>query len=194
LGKGTSFRERDGYRPAGARPISSPSSGGNSETFIEQEKYVPTPSTPPLENNNNAFTSLEKDWYHLSGINPLTNNYPPSSSVPPAPPPIIFNFSLTNNISSFLTVIGISGFTSTPTFTGASFFNSIGSSPTGIISFGLSFNPTPGYTYYLTLYKNGVGIFGNPTEVYIAPTVYGTYPPLLVAKDDTILIDIFTSD
>jgi hypothetical protein len=77
LGKGTSFRERDGYRPAGARPISSPSSGGNSETFIEQEKYVPTPSTPPLENNNKAFTSLEKDWYHLSGINPLTNNYPP---------------------------------------------------------------------------------------------------------------------
>ena len=53
MGKGTSFNERDGYRPAGVRPISSPSSG-----------------------NNNASTFLEKDWYQLPGINPLTNNYP----------------------------------------------------------------------------------------------------------------------
>jgi hypothetical protein len=109
------------------------------------------------------------------------------------PPVPTFNFSLTNNISGFLTVTSISGFTSTPAFNGNQFFNSIGT-PTGIISFSLSYIPTPGYAYFFNLYKNGVGIFGNPTEVNISGVIYGTYPPLLVAKDDTILIDIFTSD
>ena len=103
-----------------------------------------------------------------------------------------FNFSLTNNISPYLIVTSISGFISTPAFNGNQYFNSIGT--TGTISFSLSYIPTSGYYYFFTLYKNGVAIFGNPSEVYIAPTIYGTYPPLLVAKDDTILIDIVTSD
>jgi len=109
------------------------------------------------------------------------------------PPVPTFNFSLNNNISGFLTVTSISGFTSTPAFDGSQGFNSIGTS-TGTISFSLSYIITPGYAYFFNLYKNGVSIFGNPTAVNISGILYGTYPPLLVAKDDTILIDIFTSD
>lgn len=78
MGRGTSFNEKDGFRPAGARPMSTSHSGGNSGVFIEQEKYEPISNIPsPETNNNKAFIFLEKDGYPLLGINPLTNNYPP---------------------------------------------------------------------------------------------------------------------
>jgi len=103
-----------------------------------------------------------------------------------------FNFSLTNNTSGLITVTSISGFASTPAFNGNQSFNSIGT--TGTISFGFTYiTNSSGYIYFV-LYKNGVVIFYTPNQVYIAPTTYATYPPLLVEKDDTILIDIFTSD
>lgn len=65
MGKGTSFNERDGYRPAGTRPISSPSSGNNSGVFIEQDKYELVDSPPLLTNtkSNNSGVLNEIDVY-----------------------------------------------------------------------------------------------------------------------------------
>jgi len=93
MGRGTSFNERDGFRPAGARPISTTHSGGNSGVFIEQDKYVPVSTTPTSETNNNASTFFEKDWFPLLGINPATNNYP--VAFPPSDEQIITDAILT---------------------------------------------------------------------------------------------------
>jgi hypothetical protein len=103
------------------------------------------------------------------------------------PPPPTFNFSITNDVYPVVVITGISGFT----LTGST------GTPAGIISFGFTYTVdySNGYTsIYFTLYQNGNTIFYTPTQTTIGSTVYATYPSLLVAKDDTILITIFTSD
>ena len=114
---------------------------------------------------------------------------------PPAP---TFNFTIDSTIPApEFSVTGISGFTSTPAFTtpivGAKIFSSIGT-PTGTLSFGFSYTLSIGYSLSFTLYKNGVDAGGSFTGVYIAPTVYMTYSPLLVSPNDTIFIDIISPD
>jgi hypothetical protein len=115
-----------------------------------------------------------------------------------APPVPTFNFTISSLIpASEFSVTGISGFTSTPAFTtpivGQGNFSSIGT-PTGTLSFGFSYTLSIGYFLIFTLYKNGVDAGGSFTAVVISGTVYMTYSPLSIANNDTILIEITTSD